>query len=123
MDDSQVEDLLRRYRPVGPPPRLRGRIFATAPNRRTWPWASAAAALLVSALALQVALGHEVSTADIALGSAVDTRVLDDLTDLLGGDMSARQLAELILAEQQLRSETTNTIPLEPSLLPGEDLR
>jgi hypothetical protein len=46
MDDSELEDLLRKYRPVGPPAELRQRIFATARAPRIAPWASAAAAVL-----------------------------------------------------------------------------
>lgn len=47
MTEHDLEDLLRRYRPVGPPPELRARIAAAAAAApRTWPWAAAAAALL-----------------------------------------------------------------------------
>jgi hypothetical protein len=47
MTEHDLEDLLRRYRPLGPPPELRARIAAAAaPAPRTWPWAAAAAALL-----------------------------------------------------------------------------
>ena len=41
MSDPELEDLLRRYRPAGPPPDLRARIVAgPAPVPRTWPWAA-----------------------------------------------------------------------------------
>ena len=122
MDDSKIEDLLRRYRPVGPPARLRDRIFATAPIR-IWPWASAAAALLVSALTFHVGSGYEVASAGVTVGPTVATRVSDDLTEMLGGDVAARELAEFIMVEQQLRSEATRAIPTERSLVPGGDLR
>ena len=52
MTDDDILDPLRRYRPVGPPPRLRGRVVQVKPAARTWPWAVAAAALLVLSVAL-----------------------------------------------------------------------
>ena len=123
MDDSEIEDLLRRYRPIGPPAQLRERIFATAPGRRIWPWASAAAALLISAMTFHIASGYEVGSADVTLGPAAATRVADDLTGMLGGDVSARDLAEFIIVEQQVRSEATRVIPTEPNSVPGGDPR
>ncbi len=123
MDDSEVDKLLRRYRPIGPPPQLRERIFATAPVRRIWPWASAAAALLVSVLTFHAGSGYEVATAGVTLEPAVATRVSDDLTDMLGGDVAARELAEFIIVEQLLRSETTSAIPTERSFALGGDMR
>ena len=123
MDDSEIEDLLRRYSPVGPPAGLRERIFATAPSRLIWPWASAAAALLISAMTFHVASGYEVGSADVTLGPAAATRVADDLTDMLGGDAAARDLAEFIIVEQQVRSEATRIIPTEPGSVPQGDPR
>ncbi len=123
MNDSEIEDLLRRYRPIGPPARLRERIFATARSRRIWPWASAAAALLISAVTFHFASGYEVGSADVTLGPAAVTRVADDLTGMLGGDVAARDLAEFIMVEQQVRSEATRVIPTEPSSVPGGGLR
>ena len=56
MSDPELEDLLRRYRPAGPPPDLRARIMPGAvPVRRTWPWAVAAAALLATVCVTQLA--------------------------------------------------------------------
>ena len=53
MNDDQMEDLLRRVRPVGPRPELRARIVAARrPAARAWPWVSAAAALLAITVAL-----------------------------------------------------------------------
>ena len=53
MKDDQIEDLLRRVQPAGPPPELRARILATRPARPAWPWAAAAAALLLAIAGLQ----------------------------------------------------------------------
>jgi hypothetical protein len=49
MTDPELEDLLRRYQPAGPPAALRARILGdTTPVGRTWPWAVAAAVLLAT---------------------------------------------------------------------------
>lgn len=54
MSEREVEDLLRQYRPAGPPPHLRAHIVAAAqPLRRAWPWVAVAAVLLAAVLAVQ----------------------------------------------------------------------
>ena len=59
MNDDQIEALLRRVRPAGPPAELRARIVdAQRPARRAWPWAAAAAAALLMTTTLQVAAGR-----------------------------------------------------------------
>jgi hypothetical protein len=59
MTDPEIEDLLRRYRPAGPPPDLRGRVMTeAAPVGRTWPWAAAAAVLLATVVGLNLAAEH-----------------------------------------------------------------
>jgi hypothetical protein len=102
MKDSDIEDGLRRYRPTGPSARLRERILSSARPQRIWPWATAAAALLVSGVTLHFAIGHEAAGIGATLGPAAETRVADDLTDRLGGGAHARELAGFILAEQQV---------------------
>ena len=114
MKDSEIEDLLRKYRPVGPPAELRHRILATTSVPRIWPWATAAAALLVLGLAFQLAARNEVTGADLNLGSSAVARVTEDLTNMLGGDLRARELAEFIVVEQQVNSETT-TASMQPA--------
>ena len=102
MNDSEIEDLLRSYRPTGPPAQLRERILAMERAERIWPWMAAAAALLVSALTLQFATGYEAADVYVTLGPAAEARVADDLTNRLGGDADARGLAQFILVEQQV---------------------
>lgn len=109
MKDSEIEDLLRRYRPAGPPAEMRQRILAPDRTPRIWLWTSAAAALLISGLTLQLAARNEVAGADLNLGPSAVTRVTDDLTNMLGGDLHARDLAEFIVVEQQVHSETATT--------------
>lgn len=50
---DDVEALLARYRPSGPPPGLRDRVVA--PRPWTWPWVAAAAALLLATGVVSVA--------------------------------------------------------------------
>jgi hypothetical protein len=104
MDDSELEDTLRRYRPRGPRPELRERILA-ARRQRIWPWAAAAAGLLLSTQLLDFAARREVAEANEVVGPAAAALVADDLTERLGGDAPARELAELIVFEQQLLNE------------------
>lgn len=113
MNDSEIEDLLRKYRPVGPPAELRQRILATTRVPRIWPWASAAAALLVLGLTFQFATRSETAAADLNLGPSAVARVTEDLTNMLGGDIRARELAEFIVVEQQVHNETT-TAAIQP---------
>ncbi len=110
MKDSEIEDLLRKYRPVGPPAELRHRILAPIRTPRIWPWASAAAALLVLGLTFQLAGRNEVAGADLNLGPSAVARVTEDLTNMLGGDLRARELAEFIIVQQQVYSETTTAL-------------
>jgi hypothetical protein len=121
MDDSELETTLRRYRPAGPPAELRERILAT-PNRRTWPWAGAAAALLLSTQLVDSAARRQVAEASEVMGPGAATLVANDLAERLGGDEPARELAELIVFEQQTRNDTTAS-PAEPDLFPEGDYR
>src|SRR5687767_8510505 len=95
MDDREIENLLRRYRPVAPPADLAGRI---APPRRTWPWAAAAALLLAVTLGARTGVDRVVT--QFATVQDPTSQAVTELTQLLGGDPMARQVAELMLAEQ-----------------------
>jgi hypothetical protein len=63
--DDEILRALNRYRPVGPPPRLRDRVVQVKPPARTWPWAVAAAALL--ALSVALTMGARRVDADTAV--------------------------------------------------------
>ena len=107
MKDSELEGLLRRHRPIGPSALLRARIVGPSVHGRIWPWASAAAALLVTALTFHVAVRSQAAGADVTLEPPPAVRVTDDLTNILGGDAAARSFAEFLVTEQQIRSEAT----------------
>ena len=110
MKNSEIEDLLRKFRVAGPPAEMRQRILAMNRSPRIWPWTSAAAALLILGLTFQLAARNAAAGADLNLGPSAVARVTEDLTNMLGGDLRARELAELIIVEQQVHSETTAAV-------------
>ena len=108
MKDDDILDPLRRYRPAGPPARLRGRVIQVKPAARTWPWAIAAAALLV----LSVALNTGARQIDADTSSLVPARVpasdpFDGLPEALRA--TAEREAFLLQLEQGDRRE-----PVDP---------
>ncbi|HEX6975263.1 MAG TPA: hypothetical protein VF147_12750 [Vicinamibacterales bacterium] len=109
MDNAELDVLLRRYRPVGPGPHLRARILRRARPGRLWPWVGAAAALLLSTIALHVGANRQ--AARLTAGVDPTAVVFEDLTRRLGGDDAARRLAERIVLEQQIRDES----PMPPT--------
>src|SRR5687768_14496684 len=102
MTDHDIEQMLRRHRPAGPPPELRARIFQPAPDEgRLWPWAAAAAALLATTIGFHAASASLRSKVPVPAGTvAVDDR--ERLIEALGGDDIARARAEFMIAEQAL---------------------
>ena len=102
-NDPELEQLLRGFRPSAPPSRLRERILSAPPRLRVWPWAAAAAMLLVSALTLRIAAQREAGRID--LGADPSAALVAELTEALGGDAAARAQAESMVLESQLRSE------------------
>ena len=96
------ENLLRRYRPVGPPLDLRSRILV--PERPAWPWAVAAAALLALTVGFHAATSR-LDRHDETTGSDLfDAHArIAFATDALGGGEDARRLAQWIVLEEELR--------------------
>lgn len=88
MDDAQLEDLLRRVRPAGPPPRLRARIAERPRPLRAWPWVAAAAALLIITAVLQASADRARTSFRLQRDAAVvaDTVDSEALRDALGLD-------------------------------------
>jgi hypothetical protein len=103
LDDSELEAMLRRHRPVGPKPALRERIVRPDGPRVPWWWLGAAAALLAIVVGSHLAIGSEVNAVGATLTTGADVDEQNPLLDLLGDDESARQLALFRMAEQQAR--------------------
>jgi hypothetical protein len=112
MNDPEVEHLLRRYRPAGPPPHLRSLIVAPLRVQRIWPWATAAAVLLASMMALRVGARSEAASVDLQLGPDAAERAVEELSQMLGDTTDARALAESMVMAEQLRADTA-PLPLD----------
>ena len=94
---DQLETLLRRYRPIGPPPELRDRVIRPRLRWREWLLPTAAAAAAVVFYALTDATRRQFvngPSADAAREVAVA-----ELTTQLGGDEVARLQAEQVMNE------------------------
>ena len=99
MDDERVREFLGRYQPTGPPAELRERALTFSSKPRTWPWAAAAAGLLVASIGL-----HAATNRAIAAVTPPPARLsVDALATAMGGTEDARQAAELIVTEQWIR--------------------
>ena len=121
-DDREIEERLRRYRPVGPPAELRQNVFGRVrlqadqgrdsrrvrlqPDRSGVWWELAAAAVLfATALLLQSAtarVDHRIVLVTAPAHEA-DEKRMDDLVRELGGDPSARILAGAIVIRERIR--------------------
>ena len=104
MHDSDIEGLLKKYRPAAPPEALETRIFQLADpgairttTARTWPWAVAAAALLALTIGLHAfSLTGPAGAADQGL----DVQRVQMLAAEIGGP-GARATAEYIVRQEQ----------------------
>jgi hypothetical protein len=94
MHDRDIESLLRRYRPSPPKSDLWNQItksphFEITKSPRTWPWAVAAAALLVITIGLHAAVPPAPDTA-----TEVDGARVQAIAEELGGTPESRVTAE-----------------------------
>jgi len=98
-DLTDLENRLRRYRPAGPSPALRGRVLAsarkaerraTAPAWAAWTAAAAAAGLFVAATWLTAQTNRLDAQIDELVGPPNRDAVLDVLQRTLGDSPGAR---------------------------------
>jgi hypothetical protein len=112
---DDIEDLLGRYQPSGPPPSLRGRVVdGVADRRRTWPWAVAAAALLVATVVLHGAR-QRLSDAWTDDRAQERVRAIEMVTEMFGGDDVARLMAEQAVARDEARDVIAAMTPVGTS--------
>lgn len=102
MDDQQVEDLLKRYRPAAPPDSLRERCLTPLRPTRVWPWAAAAAALFAITVGLEAAAGA-LARAAVVVAPDPTAQAIAELAEALGGDAAARRVAEQVIDDQMRR--------------------
>jgi hypothetical protein len=103
VDDQQVEALLKRNRPAGPPESLRERCLSPLRQARVWPWVAAAAVLLVITVTIEGAAARAVASADVVVAPDPTAHAIAELAETLGGDAAARRVAEQIIDEQMRR--------------------
>lgn len=114
MDDSGMDNLLRRVRPVGPAPALRQRVLNVAVAPSAWPWVGAAAAALVAAAGLPLATSNALGGTGMGALSDPHPAIVEATAATLGGDATARRLAEFMLTEHELHVETTPSLGETP---------
>jgi len=106
MNDENLERLLRRYEPVPPSASLRARVVGTHGSRRAWPWAVAAAALVVLTVGLQAASARLLRDVAGAVQPNAQTEEVDALATMMGDaddpGGAARQMIERRDADRAL---------------------
>ena len=115
--NRDIENALRRYRPAGPPERLRGRLMATTVARRSsLPFWMAAAAALTFGLFMHGMASQAYRNAWQPLDAArqaLRQEQVDDLALKLGGTTEARFEAEQAVAFQERIIANESRLPAE----------
>jgi hypothetical protein len=93
---DELEDLLRRYRPIGPSPELRHRVVRPPSHWRDWIYPIAAAAAAMTFYALTDSTHRRLISASSTADAERDAAVAD-MTEDLGGDDAARLEAERLI--------------------------
>jgi hypothetical protein len=94
---TDIEDLIRGYRPLGPPADLRGRIVHRTRNRRTWLLIAASALLALACELLSVRERSVLTEVIIGDHFAIHDQQVRALARTLGNDEAAVVQAELIV--------------------------
>ena len=102
--DAEIEALLKRYQPAAPPSDLWNQISKSpdsqmSTSRRTWPWAVAAAALLMITFGLHGAVVPAPDTSP-----DLDTQRVEAIVEELGRTPGSQAIAEWI-ARREARAE------------------
>lgn len=120
---DELDDLLRRYRPSGPPEELRdrvldaGRPFQGRRVTRDWIYPIAAAAAAITLYALTDATHRRVMSATSAAAAEREAAVAAMTADLGGGDIARLEAERLIGAiESEARDDPQTTVPIEETI-------
>ena len=105
---DDVEDLIRRYRPVGPPPELRARVLGRTSAAGDWAWLAAAAALAIVTVMLR-GTGGSPLPAYFAPREEPHAAIVRDLAASLDAEEHAYFLAETIVLQEQVRAANAAT--------------
>jgi hypothetical protein len=115
---DELEERLRRYRPVGPPSSLRARVVAAAgstPQRR-WVWMpSAAAAALAFMFYVLAASARRDLSQELTRIDPRREAVVRALASDLGGDEEATEVAASLI---ELNESTAAAAGADPGLPP-----
>ena len=120
-DDSAIESLLGRYRPVSPPPGMRDRVLSLAVQTRSW-WIAAgwfsAAAMVLLALGLHLAAARmmQETAAVSGIGRIEWSAEAEEAAQMLNGDGAGRRYVALALAAGMRRHEGFPPVPMAPGL-------
>jgi hypothetical protein len=97
---AEIEDFIRGYRPLDPPPDLRERVvhLRTRRSRRTWLLIAASAFLAITCQGLSIREHSMLTEALIARHVSLHEQQVRALARRLGNDEAAVVQAELILA-------------------------
>ncbi len=111
IDDKEIEALLRRYRPKGPPDRLRKKLFKPKHSFKTLVWRLSFAAAITLVIGLNFAsyrLARQ--TADLIGVQPLWTTQVEETAHALDGNGWAKKYLLLYLAmeEQHKRSKIQN---------------
>ena len=105
---EDLETLLRRYRPVGPPPELRARAVGRRSAFGDWAWLAAAAALAVVTVFLRTSEGNTLA-ASLQPIEEPHAAIVRSLAASLESEEHAYVLAETIILQEQVRAAHAGT--------------